>query len=501
MKKIGRWIRRLLVVLSVAFLTLQPVLVPTVYAVESWSGNPWSGDSWSGDPWDGSDLQWEGSPWSGDPWSKEGSDADIGWEGYDWESQPWYLEGWSKEGFQGESGSGNPWTQPGFQGESGSGNPWTQPGFQGESGSGNPWTQPGFQGESGSGNPWTQPGFQGEGGSGNAWNQPGFQGEGGSGNAWNQPGFQGEGGLGYAWQYPGFSGNPYSADPGSGTYTPPDRFYSSDGYKGTKFVIDTVINGTANFVNDGLDGGFSHDKTSLHLTNLFVSGAKLHLGDSQFFDVYDMGKTGKTGFDKVKQLETLRQGSYALSSALQTSGDGIRKASNVSNISKTTEFAAKTKQYVSMIKDSASQVYKSTDISKVAGTWSNMGALSKFNFVTSGINAGVSAYKTGASVGDAIQTFNSNASGADKTAAVANIGSNLGETIMSAGGVAAAIPGGQALGAGLVAAGAGIFVVSKGVSLIARNWQGDVKSTAKEIGKKAGQTIKKGWKTVKGWFS
>ncbi|MBP1968658.1 hypothetical protein J2Z83_000750 [Virgibacillus natechei] len=37
MIKIGKWIKSILIFLSIVFLTFQPMLVPVVHAVDSWS--------------------------------------------------------------------------------------------------------------------------------------------------------------------------------------------------------------------------------------------------------------------------------------------------------------------------------------------------------------------------------------------------------------------------------------------------------------------------------
>lgn len=88
----------------------------------------------------------------------------------------------------------------------------------------------------------------------------------------------------------------------------------------------------------------------------------------------------------------------------------------------------------------------------------------------------------------------------DTPTAVADVTASLGSTLMNGGAVAAAIPGGQVIGAGMAAVGAGIWVVSKGVKLFADNWQGGLWSTTKHIAKKAGEKIKKGWNKVKSFF-
>lgn len=64
---------------------------------------------------------------------------------------------------------------------------------------------------------------------------------------------------------------------------------------------------------------------------------------------------------------------------------------------------------------------------------------------------------------------------------------------MSAGGVAAAIPGGQAIGAGLVVAGAAIWGASKLTGYVAKNWD-SIKNTASKVG----GAISKGWNALFG---
>ncbi|WP_217589286.1 hypothetical protein [Lentibacillus saliphilus] len=458
------------------FIVFQPVMIPVAYAVESWTGDSWKGESWEGESWDGSDLKWQGESWSedgwtGDAWEGEGTDGSgttigEGWNGYDWESQPWYMRGWNGgSGFNGES-----WQLDGWNGNGHVGNDWRFPGWTSAAYKGDAWTESGFNGQGYQGNPWSQSGFNGNSYTGNPWLDRGFSGEGSSGNPWSS-----SGGAGAFTELNG--------------YTPPERFYDSGEFKETKFVFDKLAVGTANFVTDGLNEGFSFGKTGWHLGDLLVSGAKLHTGDHVFYDVHDLTSKGKTIYDKSKAIENMRRADVAreitTSSAFRTN--------QISN-------ASKFHQYGSIIKDSAGQLAQNMDVAKVASTWNNMGALSKFNFVTSGVNAGISAYKTGASITDAVQTFNSDASASDKTAAVATVGTNLGDTLMSAGAVASVVPGGQAVGAGLVAAGAGIYVVSKGVELVAKN-SDKIASAAKKATDTVKNTLSKGFKKVKGWFS
>ncbi|MUV39198.1 hypothetical protein JNUCC1_03071 [Lentibacillus sp. JNUCC-1] len=469
-------IKGFLVSLAVLFIVFQPVMVPVSHAVESWTGDPWKGDSWEGDSWDGSNFKWEGDSWSEDGWTgdaTEGTEAanGEGWNGQKWESQPWYMRGWNGgNGFTGDSWQENGWNSDGSH----TGDNWSYPGWAGAASKGDGWNESGFQGS----NPWNQNGYQG----GDPWSEGGY-----AGDPFSNQGFAGAGYSGGAWQEAGSSGA--GAFSGPDGYTPPERFYDSNEFKETKFVTDKLITGTANFVHEGLNDGFSSEKTGLHLTDLFVSGAKLQTGDHWAYDMYDMTSTAKDGYDKVSKLESLRKAEVVREITTRSAF----RANQISNTSKV-------QQYASIIKDSAGQVSRNMDISNVSGTWSKMGALSKFNFVTSGVNAGISAYKTGASFSDAVNTFNSDATGTEKTVAAAKVGTNFGETLMSAGGVAAAVPGGQAVGAGLAAAGAGVFVVSKGVELVAKNKE-KIAATAKKATDTVKKAASKGWKKVKGWFS
>ncbi|MBP1971428.1 hypothetical protein J2Z83_003567 [Virgibacillus natechei] len=354
-----------------------------------------------------------------------------------------------------------------------------QPGYEGSPYAGDAWNQPGFQGSNSYvGNPWNYSGFAGDPYSGNPYGE----------NPWNGSGFAGDPYLGNPYLGDPLYGSPYSGNTSDGNlnglndYTPPERFYDTEYFKATDFAVNTMVNGTVNLLDGGIDDGF---QTGMHATDLILGSAKLHVGDHAAFDAYDVGSKSYEAYNDYKALEDLRRNTDYLDTTIQ----GTHSANQVSN-------ASKLRQYGSLFADSAKQIGTNMKFSNVSNTWNNMSALTKFNGVTSALNAGVSAYQKGASISDFSQTLQSDASGAEKTAAGAEIGVNLGETVMSAGGVAATIPGGQAVGLGLAAAGAGLFAVSKTTQLIANNTD-----KIKAGWNKTKDVAKKGWDTVTGWFS
>ncbi|SDQ28481.1 hypothetical protein [Virgibacillus salinus] len=437
--EIGRWIKKLLVLLTIIFIAFFPVITPTVYAVSSWSGDTWEGNTWEGDTWegdtwegnswDGSDLEWNGSTWDGkgtDGSVTEGSD----WLGYEWTSIPWYIEGWSEDGFNGDGTTGNPWSEEGYNGGGTTGNPWSEGGFNGD----------GTKGES-----WSEDGFNSDGTKADSWSGEGTDGNGTSGD---QP------------------------------------FYDTGAYKVTHYLTNDVLNSSANFINNGLDKKSGLDgapfRPGKFTSNFLLNSTKLVLGNNDIVNAADAGFKAYDSYDSVKAI----QGMAKNFGDIQNNSSGRDVLSNTSKIDK----------YKVLFKDSSSKLLKNTDISAIKGTWKSMGALSKFNAGLSAVNTFVSAYKTGDSIAD-FASLNDSASGTDKVSAGADIGANIGETLMSAGGVALAIPGGQAIGAGIMAAGAGLYAVSKGVKLVAKNW--DKVTKAADAVK---DTAKKAWDTVTGWF-
>ncbi|SET34431.1 hypothetical protein SAMN05216389_10981 [Oceanobacillus limi] len=435
--------KRIFAVIAIFIITFMPVLTPTVYAVESWSGDPWSGNPWTGDPWDGSDLEWSGDPWSGNET-----------EGDSWTSEPWYLEGWN-----GDPYTGNPWLDQGWNGNPYAGNPWLNQGWNGNPYAGNPWLDQGWNGSPYAGNPWLNQGWNGNPYSGSPYAGNPYQ-----GNPWQDQGFNGNPYLGNAWNNPYFQGNNTEFSAGSNGYEAPSRFYDSTGFKTAEYVLKDVVNGSVNWLNDGINYSVALDKglnppgygAGRYFTDLLFNSFRIGYGDSGFFDAYDL---------TTKSLDGI------------SAYNDFKAATNWSSLSNT---AGNLRSYGDTITNAAGK----------------MGALSKFNLATAAIGTVTSSFKTVDSFVDSYKTLQSDASGAEKTAAVAKSGENLGEFLMNSGAVASFIPGGQAVGAGMVAVGAGVWVVSKGVNIVAKNWDG-IKSKAK----KAGNAIKKGWNTVKGWFS
>jgi hypothetical protein len=442
-------------------------MTPTVHAVSSWSGDPWEGSPWNGKSWDGSDLQWSGDSWNGNSWN-----------GNSWNSNGWNSKSWSQNGWNGSGFNGNSWIQQGWNRTNFQGNPWASSG----------WSMYGFNG-----NPWSNTGWVGNGHSGNPWSNSGWNGNGHQGNPWSS---NGGGGAG------GFTGNPSSGTT-IGPFAPydpsaPDSFYDTDGFKATKYVWDNMVNAAidleTNYPN-GFNGLGPNGLSPDFFKGFMVDTIKLQLGDHVAVDLYDIGDQSKNIYDSYKKLDGLRQAVYGTNAA--------QVANHAYQVSNASKFA----QFGNLIKDSTSTVLRNTDFANMSSTWGSMGAISKLNFVASGINAGISAYKTGESIGNAINTWKSTTDGSERTAAIADIGANLGETLMSVGGVAAAIPGGQALGAGLMVVGGGLFVISKGTQLVAKNWD-KITDFGKKVGdgvKKAGKAVADGVKklgsTIKGWFS
>lgn len=475
----------------VILVVFQPVFIPTIYAASSWSGESWEGDSWSGDDWsgqswDGSNLKWKGVDWSGKSWTEnswEGSPwlEDGGWDGVHWEGSPWFGDD-----FTGNPYAGNPWLGSDFSGNPYTGNPWAGSGFSGNPYAGNPWAGSGFSGNPYTGNPWAGTNFTGNPYTGNAWlgndyvgNSwigQNFSGNSYDGTAWLYPGFHGNAYLGNTWELGGFTGEETSSDSSfiGDPHNATEPFYNTDQFDGKNFLIDKITFGTIEQI-DGMvmnSNDYDNRNISRFITDLIVSNSKLHLGSHTFFDVYDLG-VGMSGYENYIRNENMKR---AQSEVDATSSETVLQVNQVTKNSIVSKYGA-------ILKDSSSIVARNLDASNHSNTWGKMGALSKFNSVTSAINAGVSAYKTGMSVGNSIHIQKNEESNSETTATVAEIGTHIGETIMNAAKVAFVVPGGRAVGAGLLIAGAGIFVISKGAQVISNN-TARIREAAKKLSRK-----------------
>ncbi|MEN2467395.1 hypothetical protein [Ornithinibacillus sp. FSL M8-0202] len=484
----SRLYKKFFALLGIIIITFLPVMTPTAYAISSWSGDPWEGSPWSGDSWDGSSLDWSGNSWNGNSWNGD-SWNQSDWNGNSWTTQSWSQNSWDSPGF-----NGNSWTNQGWDGSSFQGNSWTNSGWSNSSFQGNPWSNSSWSMYGFNGNPWLNSGWAGNNFNGTpwgetGWNQNGIQGNPWSNNGWNQNGIQGNPWLNNGFISDPFRGNETNSDTTSGPQAPNNPvnlntpFYDTDDFKNTKFVWDYMVNAAVD-----MDKNFPNGPSTSFLTGALIDSIKFNLGDHIAVDLYDIGDKSKSVYDSYNTLDGLRQSVFNINTVANT-GNAYHYAS-----------ASKLSQFGSLIKDSASTVFNKTDIANISSTWGSMGAISKLNVIASGVNAGISAYKTGESVGKAINTWQNTTNGAERTVAIADIGANLGETIMSVGGVTAAIPGGQALGAGLLAVGGGLFVISKGTQLVTKNWD-KISNFGKKTGKAIADGAKKLGSTIKGWFS
>lgn len=368
-----------------------------------------------------------------------------------------------------------------------------------------PWSGDSWEGNPWEGTPWDGSSLEWEGETwqGNPWESKGSKGSETSvhGNYdWAiDPRYLEGGAVGDQFGYDGYLGSPdlrpapnvpvdgIDVTPSDNFGSSTESFYEADAFKSVHFATNS-LNNIANLSDPnpfGFDGNLSLGKVT---NNIVLNSSKLLLGDNDTaVNIYDTGSNTYEVFNSAKELRGLAQ------DFTDTAGQSINK-SKTSMIGK----------YSSLLKESGSTFFNNTDISNVKGTWNSMGALSKFNAGLAGLNSFVSAYKTGESI-SAFMNLNDNVSGTVRAAAGADIGENIGDTIMSAGALAMAVPGGQALGLGVTAVGAGVYAISKGVKLFANNWKGDLWSTTKSIGNKAANSVKnaakKTWSTVTGFFS
>ncbi|MBM7715935.1 hypothetical protein JOC94_002946 [Bacillus thermophilus] len=426
-------LNRTAALIALFFILFQSFALP-VAAVAPWTGDPWKGDTWEGDTWEGD--SWEGDSWEGDTWEGDTWEGDT-WEGDSWEGDTWEGKSWNQgpgEGVSDWNGSefnGNPWNAPGYNG-----NPWNAPGYNG-----NPWNAPGYNG-----NPWNAPGYNGNpwnapGYNGNPWNAPGY-----NGNPWNAPGYNGN-----PWNTPGYNGSPWNAPGNSGGGASTN---SPTAYDVTKYIANDVVGGQVSMIGSytsGGSGGFG--AAGGYMTGMLLNGVKMGMGERTPWYV-NAASDAKDFYDKGK-------GVYDAGSTLHQLRTGGSFGSTVARGASTTAPA--------------------------------IGAVSKLSAVGAGISAGFSAVDTAINTKKAIDVWNSNASGAEKTAATADATASFGETLFNAGMVSSAIPGGQAVGAGLMVAGGVVWGASKVTKFFADG-------TAKKAWNKTKDVAKNTWNKFKGLF-
>ncbi|GAA0588683.1 hypothetical protein GCM10009001_00700 [Virgibacillus siamensis] len=449
----GALIKKVSVSLAILFVIFQSVLTPISYAVGPWEGNTWEGNPWEGEAWKGNDVRWSGDSWTGDTWQGNSWDGDsLLWSGNPWEGKSWQDNGTNGNGTNGSETEGNGTSGNGTNGNGTEGNGTNGSGTNGNGTAGN-----GTNGSGTNGN-----GTAGNGTNGNGTNGNGTEGSGTNGSGTNGNGTAGDGTNGN-----GTNSNGTNNDVGLEEYPKLPQEYNVG-----KYILNDVVMGQAKLVGDfqtyqnlkdlGYNPKFNYG--GRFYSNILMNGVKLGVGNNAINSMYDTYTHVADGVKGVQDFRTARQ----FASTTDTLSDAARTADNF------TPPAA------------------------------SVGALSKLNVAAAVVGTGVSAFETGYKGAKAYDVLTSDASGAEKTSAVADATASLGNTLMNAGVVTSAIPGGQAIGAGMVAVGAGVWVVSKGVKLFADNWKGNVWDTGKHLAKKAGNAIKdvasSAWDTVTGWF-
>ncbi|WP_100406437.1 hypothetical protein [Bacillus solitudinis] len=437
----GKKIRSRIALLLASFFILINIIGPiTVIAASPWSGNTWEGQSWQGNTW-------EGTPWKGQSWQGNS------WEGTAWESDSWTSEPWSNEGGQGGQWTANQWSNDSWQGSQWNNNPWQ--GSQWNNPNWNPWSNiPGGNGQS-----WSGSSF-----SGNGWNNPNWQGNQwngtyGTGNPWD-----GNYGTGYPWQYPaGVSGNPWSGSFGPGN---PWEISSGSGssFSGNAFNSNEF---TAPFSDVGY---YELGKPStVYEWQKFLGkdmlGGVISVVDSE--NGFTNGQIGRSLLFSSMKMAT-KQNNEAVSGAFNL-------ISNGKNLVEGTKRANELMNYLGAER----AVRGATEVSRLAGqTAPAFKAVSRLGAAGAAIGTVFSAV-------DTVQNFS-------KGDALSGVGS-LGDTLMGAGVVALAFPGGQAIGAGLVATGA-LLSVGAGAVKMWRNREKIISDGKKIInsGAKALDGAKKG---------
>ncbi|VEF49211.1 Uncharacterized protein conserved in bacteria [Bacillus freudenreichii] len=423
-----------------------PVAAAQPWSGKSWKGESWEGDSWKGDSWKGD--TWEGDTWTSDPW--EGKT----WNGSSWEGDSWNQNpgqggnGWNGSNFKGRDFNGSDFNGSDFNGSDFSGSDFNGSDFNGSdfNGSdfnGNPWNNPGYNGNSWNapgynGNQWNAPGYNG-----NPWNNPNY-----NGNPWNTPGYYGN-----QWNIPGYNGLGPGGGGGAGDSSGSDNSSTGPSVMDvTEFILDDYIGGKISMIDAYNGGSTSFGPTGSYLTGLMLNGVKMGLGErtpwyvnaaSDATDIYDKGKGV---YDAGKTIRDIRR--------LESLGETVTRG---------------------------------------ASTASAVGTISKLSAVGAGISAGFSAYDTVLNTMNAVDVWKSDASKSDKVAATADATGSLGETLFNVGAVASAIPGGQAVGAGLMIAGGVVWGASKITKFFADG-------TASKVWNKTKDVASNVWNKTSGFF-
>ncbi len=394
--------------------------------------------SWTGDTWKG--TPWEGNSWDG---------SDLKWEGTPWEGNKW-------EGAEIEHSSINIDEDI---------NPdWSNIPWYLESWYIDRWSDDGFYGEN--------------------WSLPSFYGDEIAGYSDLQNGYNGRPSLGNPWSYSGFIGRQIT--PGIATDIGSSTDFNQNMANAMSYLTVDVMGGYASFISDGLkhqryldagrtDSGLGKKATSA-FGNMLVNGIKLSGLDETYVDPFE---TGITAYDGVQGYNT------------------IKNAANVRSYSKDLRQFTQTKREYrdvsKMAKKSGSPLTKVPALEK---------ALSKFNIVTAGIGAAYSGYQTYNMWNDMSDVLDSDASGASKTLAVAEVTEGTGSTLMSAGAVVAAVPlpGARVAAGVMIIGGAILFGASKAAKFYARNWD-KIKVGSKYLWSGAKHKAKKGLKAVINLFN
>jgi hypothetical protein len=436
---IEKLMKKVLVIAALIIVLFQSFSVPVLATIQPWTGNPWSGDKWEGSPWDGADLEWKGDSWEGKPW--EGSTT----EGNDWDGN-----GTEGNGIQGQDWSGYDWSNAPWYMDPWLNNGWSPNGFSGNGTTGNP-----FSGSGTNGNDFTGNGTNGSSFSGDYWSENPFL---------NSP-FPPYSPLAYSYNYSpeDFEGNPTDIK-------------LPMGFEVAKYISNDVIGGQVNMIDGYMKFDFENNPNGYKpggtfYSTLLLNGVKVGLGEKT--PGFVNGVSGAHDF-ALKSIDAV--GAVKDYKILKDFRDASRAAGGVRGAAE--------------VADNASDAL--SGLTKV-------GTISKLNVATAALGAGYSAVELGFNGAKAYEVLNSNAAGNEKVSAVAEATGNFGDLLMNAGVITAAVPGGQAAGAIMIAGGAAVWGASKLTKLVADNWNG-IKKFAKDPVGNSKKAIKKGWNKIKGWF-
>ncbi|WP_197431753.1 hypothetical protein [Lentibacillus sp. JNUCC-1] len=263
---------------------------------------------------------------------------------------------------------------------------------------------------------------------------------------WYLEGGEGDDSSSDDWTADGFIGNRINGKPTAGMIAEVGNDDSNKKIADSmEFLTTDIMGGNAKFISDGLKhqryldsgqngSGFGATSRSVY-SNMLVNGFKLSGADNKYMTAAESAvyfNEGVQGYKVIKNAHDYRQ-------IPTKKRDLSSKANTIKNIS------------------------KMGGVEKV---------LSRFSIVTAGVSAAYSGWDTAILSAEASKVVKSDASGTQKTIAVANATESAGDFLISGGVLASAVPvpGFRVAGGVIILIGAALWGASKVAKFYAKNW-------------------------------